>query len=419
MKYTSVKGMTDITPGEIGLWQRLEAAARETFGRYGYSEIRTPIVEKTSLFVRGIGDSTAVVEKEMYSFDDASGDSLSLRPEGTASVVRAYIQSGAYKISPEVKYLSIGPMFRRERPQKGRYRQFHQTNIEAIGFSDPTIDAEQISMCESYFRNLGLKDFQIEINSLGCKECRPKYNKVFKAFLEKKGSKLCDDCNRRIQKNPLRAFDCKNEDCISVIKDAPLIGEYLCGGCVDHFAGVKKSLGLLGVKYIENQRIVRGLDYYMRTTFEFTTDKLGTQNAIAAGGRYDGLVKDLGGPDVPGVGFAIGMERVILLLQALNLDGSEKKDLVFFAMLGSVARDKFLPIINTLRKDGIAVELDYEDKSLKSQMRRADRLGAHSVVIVGDAELGKNIAVVRNMHSKEQEEVKIEDLPRHFVRVEE
>lgn len=418
MKYTSIKGMSDIMPQDMGLWRKLEAAARNVFGLYGYEEVRTPIIEKTELFVRGIGEGTAVVEKEMYSFKDISDDMLSLRPEGTASVVRAYIESGDYQTDPVVKYLYIGPMFRRERPQKGRYRQFHQIGVEAIGVASPLMDAEQIAMGDHFFRGLGLTDFATEINSLGCKKCRPEYNKVFAEFLKKKHVHLCGDCHRRIERNPLRAFDCKNPNCIEAMKDAPLIGEYLCKDCNEHFLALQKHLNLLGVKFIVNHKIVRGLDYYMRTAFEFTTTLLGAQNAIAAGGRYDGLVHDLGGPAVPGIGFAIGMERVILLMQELNVAKKEIPDVVFFALLGADALTKTMPLVSALRKDGVRVELDYEDHSLKSQMRRADKLAAHTVVIIGDDELKKGVAVVRNMHTKSQSEVPVVDLVRHFVRVE-
>ncbi|MBI2341718.1 MAG: histidine--tRNA ligase, partial [Deltaproteobacteria bacterium] len=390
----------------------------EVFGLYGYLEIRTPIVEKTDLFVRGIGSNTMVVEKEMYSFKDISDDMLSLRPEGTASVIRAYIEYGAYQAEGIAKYVYIGPMFRRERPQKGRYRQFHQIGVEAIGLSDPLIDAEQIAMGDFFFKKLGLSDFTTEINSLGCKKCRPEYNKVFGEFLKTKHARLCADCQRRILTNPLRAFDCKNSDCIAAIKEAPLIGSHLCKECSDHFLSVQKRLNQLGTKFVVNHKIVRGLDYYMRTAFEYTTDKLGSQNAIAGGGRYDGLVHDLGGPNLPGVGFAIGMERVIMLMQASNLAAAAESDMVFFALLGETAREKAIPVINSLRQDGIKIELDYDGHSLKSQMRRADKMAAHTVVIIGDEEVAKGKAVIRNMRTKEQEEVNIGDLARHFVRIE-
>ncbi len=418
MKYTSVKGMSDIMPQQIAAWQKIEEIALAIFGAYGYRELRTPLVEKNELFVRGIGSDTAVVEKEMYTFKAVSEDILSLRPEGTASVVRAYIESGAYQTEPVAKYIYIGPMFRRERPQKGRYRQFHQIGLEALGITNPLIDAEQVAMCDHFFKKLGLKEFAIEINSLGCKKCRPEYNKIFAEFMKKKRVHLCGDCQRRIEKNPLRAFDCKNPDCIEAMKDAPLIGSHLCEECKAHFLEVQRYLNLFGTKFVVNHKIVRGLDYYMRTSFEFTTTKLGAQNAIGGGGRYDGLVKDLGGPDVPGVGFALGLERIILLLEAEKALPEFKPDVVFFALLGERVYQRMVPVIDTLRQDGVCVELDYEGHSLKSQMRRADKLFAHTVVIIGEEELNKGIAVVRNMHTKEQEEVKLENLARHFVRIE-
>jgi len=418
IKYSSIKGMSDILPADIDLWHRLEDMALSVFGAYGYEEIRTPIVEKTELFVRGIGSNTAVVEKEMYTFKDISDDMLSLRPEGTASVVRAFIESGAYPADNQAKYLYIGPMFRRERPQKGRYRQFHQIGVEALGISDPLIDAEQIAMGEVFFKRLRLSDFKIEINSLGCDKCRPAYNNLFAEFLKKKKLNLCGDCHRRIEKNPLRAFDCKNPGCIDAMNGAPLIGDHICNDCKDHFSGLKKFLNLLGTKFVVNHKIVRGLDYYMRTAFEFTTDKLGAQGAIAAGGRYDGLVHELGGPKVPGIGFAIGMERVILLMKEMGVAEKGQKELIFFALLGKGAREKVMPIVNLLRRDGIKAELDYEDHSLKSQMRRADKLEAHTVIIVGEEETKKGTAVIRNMHTKEQSEVKLADLARRFVHVE-
>lgn len=418
IKYSSIKGMSDLLPEDISLWHQLEDAALSVFGAFGYSEIRTPILEKTDLFVRGIGSGTAVVEKEMYTFKDISDDMLSLRPEGTASVVRAYIESGAYQKDAVAKYLYMGPMFRRERPQKGRYRQFHQIGVEAIGIADPLIDAEQITMCASFFKKLGLSDFLIEINSLGCDKCRPEYNKLFAEFLNKKKIGLCGDCHRRIDKNPLRAFDCKNPVCIEAMEGAPMIGDHICKDCEEHFLKVQRYLKMFGTKFQVNHKIVRGLDYYMRTAFEFTTDKLGAQNAIAAGGRYDGLVAELGGPKVPGVGFAMGMERVILLMHELGVAKAAAPDMIFFALLGEPAREKVLPIIDTLRQDGVRIEMDHEAHSLKSQMRRADKLQAHTVVIVGEDEIKKNVATVRNMHTKEQHEVNIDELVRRFVRVE-
>lgn len=405
-------------PAEIWLWKQIESTAKSVFGKFGYEEIRTPILEKTELFVRGIGSDTAVVEKEMYTFKDISEDLLSLRPEGTASAIRAYIENEIYKQEPVAKYLYIGPMFRRERPQRGRYRQFYQIGVEAIGVADPAIDAEQIAMLDHFFSKLGISGYKIEIDSLGCKECRPEYNKVFAEFLKKKHVNLCGDCQRRISKNPLRAFDCKNPDCQEAMKDAPLIGSYLCDSCKTHFDSVQKGLNNLGTKFTVNYKIVRGLDYYTRTAFEFTTDKLGAQNAIAGGGRYDGLIKDLGGPDLSGIGFAIGIERIILLMQTLGVAKQPRSNGVFFALLGEPARKMGIPLINNLRQKGVKIEFDYESHSLKSQMRRADKLASCAVVIIGEEELKKNVAVVRNMDTKKQKEVGLDDLADHLVGLE-
>lgn len=415
-KYTTIKGMSDVMPPESVVWNAIEATARDVFGSFGCSEVRTPILEKTELFVRSIGEATAVVEKEMYSFLDRNGDSCSMRPEGTASVVRAFIEN--CKDEGTYKYYYMGPMFRYERPQKGRKRQFNQIGVEVFGASKPVVDAEVMAMCHQFFSALGLYEFKLEINSIGCEKCRPAYHEKLTGFLKQHGEKVCEDCKKRIEKNPLRVFDCKNPDCHDVIEKAPLIGLNLCSECEEHFSAVQKFLELMKVPFVVNHRIVRGLDYYMRTAFEFTTDKLGAQNAICAGGRYDGLVKAMGGKDVPGVGFAMGVERLILLLETLGKLPKVDKELVFFALLGEKAIEKLLPTIATLRKDGVNVDWDYEGHSLKSQMRMADRLAAHTVVIVGDSELEKGVAVVRNMHTKEQEELSIDALPRKFVHIE-
>ncbi len=404
-------------PTDSPLWQFVEQTARAVFSRYGYSEIRTPIVEPTELFRRGVGEATSIVEKEMYSFVDQGDNSLTLRPEGTASVIRAYIESGAFKEDPMARYYYMGPMFRRERPQKGRQRQFFQIGCELLDVTSPSADAEVIAMADRFFKEVGAKDLRLEINSIGCKECRPKYNQLLSEFLSANGGKLCEDCTRRIARNPMRVFDCKSQSCAAVLEKAPRIGKQVCPECSTHFEAVKSALDAIGVEYFVNENIVRGLDYYTRTTFEFTTDKLGSQNAVAGGGRYDGLVAELGGPEIPGIGFALGMERLILLLKAVGAD-LKKGDVVFFAVMGDAAREPAQKAIEILRRDGVGVEWTYGAKSLKAQMRRADKIGAHSVVIIGDDEVAKGIAIIRNMKTKEQKESKLADLPMHFVNVE-
>ncbi|MBN1283238.1 MAG: histidine--tRNA ligase [Proteobacteria bacterium] len=415
-KFQAIKGMADILPPDSALWQRVEATARRVFANYGYDEIRTPIAEPTELFRRGVGESTSIVEKEMYSFEDQGGDSIALRPEGTASVVRAYIESGVAASDPVASYYYMGPMFRRERPQKGRQRQFHQIGVELFGVAGPLADAEVIAMFDHFLRELDAPSITLEINSLGCPACRPSFDRALLDYLHRHKGSLCADCNRRIERNPMRALDCKNEGCRHLIDKAPVISEFWCGDCIAHFDAVKRELGLLAIEYRQNPRIVRGLDYYMRTAFEFTTDRLGAQNAVAAGGRYDGLVRALGGPDVAGVGCALGIERLILLLKQ---HGEEvKSPPVFFAMLGESAREAMLPVIQALRAAGVRVEWDYSARSLKSQMRRADRKGARAVVIVGDDEVAKGEVSVKEMATGEQRAVKLADLTRHFVKVE-
>lgn len=414
-KFTAVKGMVDIVPPGSARWQRLEEAARRVFGAYGYGEIRTPIVEKTELFRRGVGETTSVVEKEMYTFEDQGGDLLSLRPEGTASVVRAYIESGTAMSDPMVGYYYMGPMFRRERPQKGRQRQFFQIGCELLGAESALADVEIMAMNDQFLREAGATEISLEINSLGCPACKPSYNAALIAYLEERKNKLCADCVRRMERNPLRVLDCKNESCRHIVENAPALPDFWCDDCVAHYAAVKHGLQSVGIAFVENPRIVRGLDYYMRTAFEFTTTKLGAQNAVAAGGRYDGLVKSFGGPDVAGVGCALGVERLLLMTD--EEERPEYEDIVFVAALGDAAREGIFPSIQILRRDGVRVEWDYTGRSLKSQMRRANRLRARTVVIVGDDEIARSEAQLKDMKTGEQRSVRIEDLPRHFVRV--
>ena len=414
-KFSAVKGMSDILPPESELWQLVEAAARRVFSLYGLAEIRTPILEQTDLFRRGVGDTTSIVEKEMYTFEDRGGDLLSLRPEGTASVVRAYIDSGAAASDPMVGYYYIGPMFRRERPQRGRQRQFYQIGCEILGAEGPLADVEVMAMNDHFLKEVGVGSTTLEVNSLGCPACRPKYNESLIAYLEKHEDDLCADCTRRMERNPLRVLDCKNEACKHIVANAPALPDYWCADCVKHFDEVKNGLDAIGMKYVLNPRIVRGLDYYMRTAFEFTTTQLGAQNAVAAGGRYDGLVKSFGGPDVPGVGCALGMERLILLME--RPEPSEYENIVYFAVLGESAREKIFPTIQMLRSDGICVEWDYANRSLKAQMRRAGKLCARTVVIAGDDEIAQGEVKVKDMRTGDQHTVRIENLPRYFVKV--
>ncbi|HPW44969.1 MAG TPA: histidine--tRNA ligase [bacterium] len=413
----AIKGMVDVIPPSVKMWQRIEKSARRIFSTYGYYEIRTPIVENTDLFVRGVGESSSIVEKEMYSFVDQGDDKLTLRPEGTAPVVRAYIESNICHTAPLARFFYIGPMFRRERPQKGRQRQFYQIGCELFDVKSPMADAEVIAMADHFLKDVGAEGLVLEINSIGCPACRPQFNSALVSYFESSKSGLCGDCARRLGKNPMRILDCKNEGCKKIVESAPRFPDFWCDECVEHFNTVKETLNLLEVGYTVNDRIVRGLDYYMRTTFEFLTDKLGSQNAVLAGGRYDGLVKELGGPDLPGIGFALGMERLVLLLEQTYSQEFYNDDVIYFAVLGDKARDAALPMIQILRKDGVRVEWDYASKSLKSQMKRADKLLAKSVVIIGEDEIQKGHAIVRDMQAGSQKEVRLKDLPMHFIEI--
>ena len=416
MKVTSIKGFSDILPSEVELWQSVEEAARQVFRRYNFAEIRIPVVEKTELFSRSIGETTDIVEKEMYTFEDRdprSADSseatkLTLRPEGTAGVVRAYIEADLFKTEPVRKLYYMGPMFRRERPQKGRMRQFHQIGAEALGRSDPMIDAEILLLLHDFFEGLALREPNLHMNSLGCNECRPAYRERLLTFLRARQDALCANCQRRIERNPLRALDCKEPGCIEATREAPSILDSLCAACQEHFAAVQALLREIGVSFSVDPRMVRGLDYYCRTTFEWTTTLLGSQSAIAAGGRYDGLVQDLGGPAVPGVGFALGMERLTMLLRQQERPVAAGPA-IYLAWMGE-ARDRVFQIAHRLRLRGLAVELEGEARSLKSQMRRADKLRAAAVLIIGDDELRRGAAVLRDMASKQQSEIDFDQL---------
>lgn len=408
MSISGIKGMNDILPGDVELWQELEQTARDVFSRYGYAEIRVPVVEKTELFSRSIGEATDIVEKEMYTFEDRSGNSLTLRPEGTASVMRSFIQHKLYNLDSVNKLYYMGSMFRYERPQKGRYRQFHQIGAEVIGVEDALIDVQVLAMLCHFFEAAEIRGVSLQINSLGCPECRPAYREALVAFLEQRSEKLCSDCVRRTSSNPLRVLDCKVPGCQEATEGAPSVLEHLCDDCEAHFSKVKHGLGQLELVFEVNPRMVRGLDYYTRTTFEMVTDRLGSQNAVAAGGRYDGLVKELGGPALPGIGFAMGLERLVLL--KAEEERAPAVPEVFFAALGDEAAQRAFATMSRLQRQGIWAEMDYFGKSLKAQMRRADKLAARKVVILGGDELARGVAMLRNMGDGSQREVGLDAL---------
>ncbi len=416
MEFTTVKGFNDILPENVNSWQRFESAARKLFECFGFSEIRTPLLEKTEVFSRGIGQETDIVSKEMYSFKDVKGRGLTLRPEATASVVRAYIQHRLYQKNPILKVYSIGPMFRHERPQKERFRQFHQINAELFGDAGPKSDADIIVIAMYLFESIGLNGLSLNLNSLGCPKCRPRFIEELKGYLINKDNSLCKDCQRRSENNPLRVFDCKEESCKHVISDAPSIIEFLCIPCQDHFESLQGYLEGAGISFILNNQLVRGLDYYNRTTFEIQTEELGAQNALAGGGRYDGLVKLLGGPDHPAIGFAVGVERVVSLLGKKEKLPIKKPDL-FMAAIGEAAEKTCFNWATDLRKSGLWVEMDYGSKGLKAQMKKADQLGVKKVLIIGDDELSSGKGILRDMVTKIQEEVDLENIITNLKKV--
>jgi len=407
----AVRGTRDILPGEVPAWHRVEQAAHELFARYGYREIRTPLFEVTELFARGIGAETDIVSKEMYTFDDRDGGSLTLRPEATAGIVRAVIEHNLMNTDPALRVYAIGPMFRRERPQKGRYRQFHQVDVEAFGFTSPTIDAEVIELALAFLDACGVTSRELVLNSVGDQSCRPAYVQKLQQALRAVASSLCADCQRRVETNPLRVLDCKVPQDQAVIDGLPKITDHLCAPCGEHFAELRRQLELLGIPYRLSHRLVRGLDYYVRTTFEVTSDALGAQSSILGGGRYDGLVKDLGGPDIAGIGFAVGLERLVSL--APRTDDEPRCD-VFLMPLAAGALDKALRLQRRLREAGLRVLLDPEGRSFKSRMKQADKLGARYAAILGDDELAKGVWTLRDMARSEQRPASEEEILKHL-----
>lgn len=412
-----IKGFKDILPEEARNWQKIEQFARKILGDFGFREIRVPILEKTELFKRGIGDTTDIVEKEMYTFTDRGEESLTLRPEATASVLRAYIEHGLFNQNTVSRLFTIGPMFRRERPQKGRYRQFHQIDVEVLGADDPRIDAEVILMLVHLLQGVGLGNLNLDINSLGCPGCRSAFREQVIAFLKDTQNNLCEDCQRRLHTNPLRVFDCKNETCARIIKDAPSILEFICGDCRSHFETVQSSLELFKLPYRINNRMVRGLDYYTRTTFEVTIPHMGSQNAVVGGGRYDGLVRDLGGPDIPGIGFAIGFERLMALLPEDQMEQPPAPAL-FVAALGNEAQQYAFGLCNQLRLKGVQAEMDYGGKSLKSQMKKADKLNSRYTLILGEREIEAGQGELRDMRSSSQRTVPLDRMEDTIMQLE-
>ena len=407
MMIQRVRGFRDLLPSEIGRWQAIERQTTEVFENFGFQEIRIPLLEKTELLARSIGEVTDIVEKEMYTFTDRSGDMLTLRPEATAAVARAYLQNKLYAADPVQKLYTIGPMFRRERPQKGRYRQFYQINAEVIGVAAPAADVQLMVMLLNLIKKLQVPDLTVQLNTLGDGDCRPQFQAALAQYLASIAEGLCDDCQRRRTENPLRVLDCKNPNCQALLEKVPTIHDFLCDACRDHFETTCRLLDQEAIEYHINDRLVRGLDYYTRTTFEIQTHTLGAQSAVAGGGRYDGLMQIIGGPQTPATGFAIGLDRLAEILEG-QWSVKQRQPLVFIAALGDEAHQKAFGWANRLNRDGIYAEMDFSGRSLKSQMKQANRLGAGYVLIVGENELAAGAVVLRDMSTSTQEEVPIE-----------
>ncbi len=414
-KFQADRGTKDILPGEVEKWQFVESVTREICECFGFSEIRTPILETTDLFVRSSGETTDLVSKEMYSFLDKGKNQVTMKPELTAPVVRAFVQHNLAAIKGLTKLFYIMPGFRQERPQAGRLRQFHQIGVEAIGSENPEIDAEVIALASMLYSSFGV-EHSIALNSIGAPCCRPNYIEKLTAMLAEQKSNLCETCQTRIEKNPLRTLDCKNEECQKIYRnDAPKITENLCDDCSNHFEEVKQHLDNLGVDYKIDPFLVRGLDYYTRTAFEFRSAAIGSQDALCGGGRYDLLVEELGGKPTPAIGFAAGIERLLMAMESIEIEPPILD--LYFVVLGDLARTKAIPMVMAIRANGFRVETDYLRRSMKAQMREANKLGTKFVAILGDNELENGIVILKNMETSEQSEIPIDEFVEKFIQL--
>ncbi len=411
MAIKAPKGTKDILPSEVYKWQYVEKKISELCNNFGYKEIRLPVFEHTELFQRGVGDTTDIVQKEMYTFLDKGERSITLRPEGTAGVVRSYIENGMASLPAPVKLYYNITAYRYENVQKGRYREFHQFGVECFGSQGPLVDVEIISMLSMFFERLGIKDIELNINSIGCPECRGEYNKKLMEYFKPNLDKLCGTCKTRYERNPLRIIDCKEESCKVYTKDAPALVDNLCEGCSKHFEGLKDGLDNLGITYKIDKNIVRGLDYYTKTVFEFVSKNIGAQGTVCGGGRYDGLIEECGGTPTPGIGFAIGIERLLLVMesQGIEIPKAEAID-VYIATIGETAQKYAQKLVYKIRQAGFSAETDLMGKSVKAQMKYADKLGATYSVVLGDNEVESNKAVLKNMQTGETKDISMDTL---------
>lgn len=406
------RGTKDITPKDVYKWHYVEKKFREICALYGYEEIRTPIFEHTEVFARSVGDTTDVVQKEMYSFTDRGDRQLSLKPEGTAGVIRSFIENKMYADTQPTKLYYITPCFRYERPQAGRQRQFHQFGVEVLGSDGPSVDAEVISLAVQFFNEMGLKNLSVNINSVGCPTCREEYNRKLKEYLDKKVDVLCETCLERKDKNPMRVIDCKNPHCKENLQDIPFMIDHLCEDCKDHFDKLQTYLKEMDINYVVDKTIVRGLDYYKKTAFEIISNDIGSQSTVCGGGRYDGLVEMLGGPKgISGIGFALGAERLLLTLENNNIEIENPKSTdIYIATIGDAAKTKSFKLIKDLRTNHISADNDHLDKSLKAQFKYSDKLNAKYTVVIGDDELANDTATLKNMKTSEQTTIKLSEL---------
>lgn len=409
------KGTKDIMPYEVYKWHYIENKWRDICERYGFKEVRTPMFEHTELFQRGIGDTTDVVQKEMYTFEDMGKRSITLKPEGTSPAVRAYVEHNVYaEVQPTKLFYDI-PCFRYEKPQSGRLREFHQFGVETFGAPNMLADAEIIALADEFLNSLGVKDLQLEINSVGCPTCRAKHRAALKEFLKPKYDELCDTCKTRFDKNPMRILDCKSPVCKKLVEGAPMMIDFLCDDCKASFEDLKKNLDAMGIKYVVNPGIVRGLDYYTKTAFEFVTTSLGAQGTVCGGGRYDNLVEEVGGPKTPGVGFGLGKERLLMLLEASGVQIPEPTGCdIFIAVMGEAAKLYGLKLMSDLRKQGKKVQMDCLQRNFKGQFKYADRQNARFTIVIGDDEIAKGEVSLKNMETGDQKTIKFEDLGREI-----
>lgn len=404
----AVKGTKDVLPSEVYKNQYIESTALDVAERFGFREIRTPVFEHTELFQRGVGDTTDVVQKEMYTFDDKGGRSITLRPEGTAGAARSFLENGLCNETLPQKVCYLTSCYRYEKPQSGRLREFHQFGVECFGAESPLADAEIISLANTFFKELGVKDLSLEINSIGCPECRAEYHKALRQYFESRKDELCDTCKDRLDRNPMRILDCKSPVCSEIAKDAPVVLDYLCDDCKEHFEKVKSYLNALNIEFTVNPKIVRGLDYYTKTVFEFVSNAIGSQGTVCGGGRYDGLIEELGGQKTPSLGFALGIERLMLLMEAQGCEFPKQSvpDL-FIVSMGEKATLKAVEIANDMREEGFTCLYDVNGRGLRAQMKYANKLGAKYTVVLGEDEVQSGIAKLKNMESGEETEIAI------------